>query len=114
LLRAKLGEICPRQLATIIGARRLDSPRRRRTMKEQYHASHCVQVHQILALGAHLLGAHGIGATRSQRPTTTRDVEPIVTRDFELAGEERVRGFLQPPIRAGDYESVRPRWRPHN
>lgn len=76
-------------------------------MKEDYHAPHRMQVHQILALGAHLQGASGVGTTRGERAPAARDVEAIVSRDLELAREKCVRGFLQSAIGAGNHHCVR-------
>ena len=75
-------------------------------MKEQYHSSHGVQVHQILAFGAHLLRPNGIGAGGCERATTAWNIEAVVSNDLELAREKRVGGFLQSAVRAGDYQRV--------
>ena len=75
-------------------------------MKEQYHSSHRVQVHQVLAFGAHLLRANGVGAGGCERSTAARNIEAVVPYDLELAREKSVGGFLQTAVRAGDYQRV--------
>jgi hypothetical protein len=59
-------------------------------VEEHDYTSHCVQIHQVLALSAHLLRTLRIGPTGRKRATTTGDVKPIVPRDLELACEEGV------------------------
>jgi hypothetical protein len=81
-------------------------------MEEQYHTPYRVQVHQIFALGAHLLGAHGIGAARGKCAAAPRNIETIVSGDLELTHKKRVGGFLKATIRASNDHRVRPCGRP--
>jgi len=78
-------------------------------VEEEYHALYRVQLHEIPAFGAHLLGANGIGAAGRERAATARNIEAVVSRDLELARKERVGRFLQAAIGAGNYQRARSR-----
>ena len=103
---------CPRQLSTVVGANSVGWSGSRGSVKDQYHASHLVKLHEIRALSTELLRTKEVTSTRSQRTTASGHIKPVEAPQPEVPVKKIVGLFLEAPVGTCNDQSVRTIGRP--
>lgn len=81
-------------------------------MKDKNHALHFMQLDEVRAFLAKLLGSQKVAATRCQSASAAGNIEAIESSNAQLFMKEGVGLFLKTAVGAGYDKGVRPVWRP--
>jgi hypothetical protein len=101
-----------RKFTFVVRTHCMRRPARPWTVEEKNHPRDFVQLDEVRALLAQLIGPDEITPARRQGAATTWDIEAVEARKLELTMEKRISLRLKASVGASDDESMRSVGRP--